>query len=225
MFWFLNSNITMEDIILRIFAVVIIILLILPLHEYAHGWVANKLGDPTAKYSGRMTLNPAFHIDPLGSIGILLFGFGWAKPVPIDPRYFKNPKRDMAITALAGPVSNILAAIVGGLLINLIFLFNSSISQSLLYGLVIFFQYYISINIGLAVFNMIPIPPLDGSKILAAFIPDRILYKFTQYQNIIILLLFVLIFIGFLSVPLTFAQMYVYKFVMWLTSLPFISFK
>lgn len=220
----MNPNITMYEVILRILAVVVIIFLVLPFHEYAHGWVAGKLGDPTPRYSGRMSLNPIVHMDPIGSIGILIFGFGWAKPVPIDPRYFKNPKRDMAITALAGPISNILAAIIGGFLINIIGLFKHSLPYFLFNAINTFFLYYIVINISLAIFNMLPIPPLDGSKVIAAFIPNRIIYKYMKYQNIIVIMLFLLLLIGLFDRPLSIMQFYLYNGIIWFTSLPFSFF-
>ena len=219
--WFLQSNLTFQEVLMRLLASVVIIFTVLPLHEYAHGWVAYKLGDNTAKYSGRLTLNPIEHIDPLGALGILLFGFGWAKPVPIDSRNFKNPKSGMALTALAGPASNLLAAVLGAILYHLIFLLKAYLPASILFGVMFFFQYYIIINIGLAIFNLIPIPPLDGSKILAAFLPDRIIYKFMQYQNIVSFILFGLIILGALSVPLAFLQGQVYKGIMWLVGLMF----
>lgn len=219
--WFLQSNLTFQEVLMRLLASVVIIFTVLPLHEYAHGWVAYKLGDNTAKYSGRLTLNPIEHIDPLGALGILLFGFGWAKPVPIDSRNFKNPKSGMALTALAGPASNLLAAVLGAILYHLIFLLKAYLPVSILFGVMFFFQYYIIINIGLAIFNLIPIPPLDGSKILAAFLPDRIIYKFMQYQNIVSFILFGLIILGALSVPLAFLQGQVYKGIMWLVGLMF----
>lgn len=219
--WFLQSNLTFQDILMRILACVIIIFVVLPLHEYAHGWIAYKLGDNTAKYSGRLTMNPIEHIDPLGALAILLFGFGWAKPVPVDPRNFKNPKVGMALTALAGPVSNLLAATFGAVVYQLVFLAKGNISMSLLMGIFTFLQYYILINIGLAVFNLIPIPPLDGSKILAAFLPDRIIYKYSKHQNVITMILFALIFLGVLSVPLSYLQYWMYSGIMWLVGLPF----
>lgn len=219
--WFLQSGLTFEEILMRLLASVVIIFIVLPLHEYAHGWVAYKLGDNTAKYEGRLTLNPIEHIDPLGALGILLFGFGWAKPVPIDSRNFKNPKSGMALTALAGPVSNLLAAVLGAILYHLIFLLKAYLSNDILFGVMFFFQYYIIINIGLAIFNLIPIPPLDGSKILAAFLPDRIIYKFTRHQNIISFILFCLIILGALSMPLAFLQGQIYKGIMWLVGLMF----
>ena len=107
MLWFLKPGVTLSYVIMRLLSILLIIFLILPLHEFAHGYVANKLGDKTSKHSGRLTLNPLYHIDPIGVLVMFLFGFGWAKPVPIDPRNFKNPKVGMALTAIAGPISNI----------------------------------------------------------------------------------------------------------------------
>ena len=219
--WFLQSGISFTDILMRILSVLVIIFLILPLHECAHGFIAYKLGDPTAKNSGRLTLDPIPSIDPIGALGILLFGFGWAKPVLVNPNNFKNPKRDMAITALAGPVSNILAAIIGGLLFNTVLLFHSSIPTQVLQLITIFFQYYILINIGLAVFNLIPLPPLDGSRIIAAFMSDKTMYNYYKYQNIIMIAVFILIFTGILSIPLSLAQSFLYKFIMNITAFPF----
>ncbi len=217
--WFLNPNITFQDVLMRILASVIIIFTVLPLHEYAHGWVAGKLGDKTAKYSGRLSMNPLDHVDPLGALGILLFGFGWAKPVPVDPRNFKNPKSGMAITAIAGPISNLLAAFVGAILLRLLVFTSGILPISIFIGAVTFFKYYITINIGIAVFNLIPLPPLDGSKILEAFLPDRIIYKYAQYQGIISLVLLALILLGVLSVPLSYLQYYIYNGMMYIVGL------
>ncbi len=217
--WFLNPNITFQDVLMRILASVIIIFTVLPLHEYAHGWVAGKLGDKTAKYSGRLSMNPLDHVDPLGALGILLFGFGWAKPVPVDPRNFKNPKSGMAITAIAGPISNLLAAFIGAILLRLLMLISGILPISIFVGAVTFFRYYIMINIGIAVFNLIPLPPLDGSKILEAFLPDRIIYKYAQYQGIISLVLLALILLGVLSVPLSYLQYYIYTGMMYIVGL------
>lgn len=219
--WFLQHNLSFSDILMRLLACVIIILVVLPLHEYAHGFVAYKLGDKTAKYSGRLTMNPLYHVDPIGALGIFLFGFGWAKPVPVDARNFKNPKSGMAITALAGPASNLLAALIGGFLINLVAHFALSWPLAILNATLIFLQYYISINIGLAVFNLIPIPPLDGSKILEAFLPDRIIYKYARYQNIFMLILLALIFLGILTGPLSYIQYWIYRGIINFTGLIF----
>ena len=135
-----------------------VLLFALVFHEFSHGWVANKLGDPTAKYSGRLTLNPMAHLDLFGSLMILFVGFGWAKPVPVDSRYLANPRTDMMKIAFAGPASNLLLAFISGTLIRLTG--NMGVLSSML---IMFAQ----INIMLAVFNMIPIPPLDGSQIFS----------------------------------------------------------
>ena len=135
-----------------------VLLFALVFHEFSHGWVANKLGDPTAKYSGRLTLNPMAHLDLFGSLMILFVGFGWAKPVPVDSRYLANPRTDMMKIAFAGPASNLLLAVIAGSLIRLTG--NMGVLTSML---IMFAQ----INIMLAVFNMIPIPPLDGSQIFS----------------------------------------------------------
>ena len=127
-------------------------------HEFSHGWVAYKLGDPTAKHQGRLTLNPIAHLDPFGSLMILFVGFGWAKPVPVDSRYLANPRVDMMKIAFAGPASNLLLALISGILIRMTGYMGPLTSM-----LILFTQ----INISLAVFNMIPIPPLDGSQIFS----------------------------------------------------------
>ena len=209
------------SVMMQILAVLFIIFCILPLHEFAHGWMAAKLGDNTAKYNGRLTLNPLASIDPIGSLAILLFGFGWAKPVPVNARNFRNPKRDMAITALAGPISNLLAALVGAILFNVVKVNQMSIPAVLLPWLGFFFQYYIVINVMLAVFNLIPLPPLDGSRIIGAFLSDRMLFKYYQNQRTIMLVLFVLLFLGVLDIPLSFLQHWVQTGIEWLAALPF----
>jgi Zn-dependent protease len=135
-----------------------VLLFALVFHEFSHGWVAYKLGDPTAKHQGRLTLNPIAHLDPFGSLMILFVGFGWAKPVPVDSRYLANPRVDMMKIAFAGPASNLLLALISGILIRITEYMGPLTSM-----LILFTQ----INISLAVFNMIPIPPLDGSQIFS----------------------------------------------------------
>lgn len=214
---FSGGTVSIPGIVMQILAVLFVIFCILPVHEYAHGKIALKLGDPTAKNMGRLTLNPIASIDPMGALFILLFGFGWAKPVPVDPRYFKNPKRDMALVALAGPVSNLLVALIGAIVYNIVLVVFPTVPAFI--GM--FFLYYIVINISLATFNLIPVPPLDGSKILAAFLPDRMLYRFYRYQNMFMLVIFLLLFSGVLSYPLSIFRSAVYEGVMWLADLPF----
>ena len=150
-------------------------------HEFSHAWVANKLGDPTARYSGRLTLNPLAHLDPFGSLMILFVGFGWAKPVPVDSRYLANPRVDMMKIAFAGPAANLLLAFVGGTIIR-----TGLVSDSITLMILLFTQ----INIMLAVFNMIPIPPLDGSQIFSSIMMRRypeLVYKLQMYGPQILL--------------------------------------
>ena len=150
-------------------------------HEFSHAWVANKLGDPTARYSGRLTLNPLAHLDPFGSLMILFVGFGWAKPVPVDSRYLANPRVDMMKIAIAGPAANLLLAFVGGTIIR-----TGLVSGSFTLMLLLFTQ----INIMLAVFNMIPIPPLDGSQIFSGIMSRKnpeLVYKLQMYGPQILL--------------------------------------
>ena len=149
----------------------IIILLIpalvfsLSFHEFAHAWMAYRLGDNTAARLGRLTLNPISHLDPVGSLALLLMGFGWAKPVPVDPRYLENPKQDMVKVAAAGPISNIILAVVAALALRLLFS-TDLLTNNIKTFLIIFMQ----INITLAVFNLLPVSPLDGSQILTPFL-------------------------------------------------------
>lgn len=215
---FSGGAVSLGDIVSQILATVFIIFCILPLHECAHGWVAYRLGDSTAKNSGRLTMNPVASIDPVGSLFLLLFGFGWAKPVPIDSRYFKNPRRDTALTALAGPLANFLAAWVGGVVYFGIFIASRGLMPAFVQT---FFWAYITINVALAVFNLIPLPPLDGSKILGAFLPARALYTFYRYQNVIVGVVFFVLFFGFLSGPINFLNKALLSGVLWLSELPF----
>lgn len=230
-----SQNFNIISVIIYILSVLIVIFLVNPLHECAHGFVAAKLGDNTAKHQGRLTLNPIAHIDYMGALLMLLVGFGWAKPVPVNARNFKNPKAGMAVTALAGPVSNLLAAIVFGLCYNGIITILAATDSISVIGttvfisndlafmeyILMFFQFLIFINISLAVFNLIPIPPLDGSKILMAFLPDRIIYKLYQYQMYFSFALFILIMMGGMSKILLPLQYLFYNGINWLTSLPF----
>ncbi len=186
-----------------------IVLLALSLHETAHGYVASRLGDPTARSLGRLTLNPAKHIDPIGFMCMALFGFGWAKPVPVNTRYFKKPKRDMALTAAAGPISNILLALVFAVLLRVeIELAPRLVQGQLTYNIFnwvnIFLYLGVSLNITLAVFNLIPIPPFDGSRIFLTMLPSNLYFKVMKYEQYIYIALLVLLFFGVLDRPIDF---------------------
>lgn len=216
-------------LVITLLASLTIIFLILPLHELAHGFIAYKLGDPTAKLKGRLTFNPLAHIDPIGSALLVFFGFGWAKAVPVNLFYLKKPKRDMAIVALAGPLSNILAALVGGLLCNtfvFIALKNYDFFGSFpaTNHIIYFFSYYISVNIVLAVFNLIPFPPLDGSRILSAFLPDGMYIKFLQYERYFFIALIVLMSTSAFDYIIDVPTGAIYDFIVWVTGLPFEPF-
>ena len=203
----------------QVISILFVILCILPLHELAHAWVANKLGDPTAKLEGRLTFNPLASVDPMGALALLLFGFGWAKPVPVDSRYFRKPKRDMAITALAGPVSNLLAAFVGAVLVAVMEAFSPYNSfTNFVYNVL---WYYVVVNISLAVFNLIPMPPLDGSRIVGAFLSDRALSTYYRYQNVFVMIMFLLLLSGAMSGPLYTVQSFFYRIIMSLAEAPF----
>ena len=186
-------------------------LICITLHELSHGFIAYKLGDPTAKMMGRLTLNPIKHIDIMGLIMMVAFKFGWAKPVPVDMRYFKNPKRGMAVTALAGPLSNIVIAcfflFVYGLIYIPLMLKGTQFCESLLD--MVYITAYLSV--ALAVFNCIPIPPLDGSKVLFSLMSDKAYLKLMRYERYGMILLLVLVATHILGDPLQTATVFVFE--------------
>jgi len=188
---------------------ILVLMTALPIHECAHAWVASKLGDNTARNQGRITLNPMKHLEIFGSILMVFVGFGWAKPVSINPRNFKNPKMGMAISSLAGPVSNLLLAyilmivyrVIGG---TMDCYTNSPALIKILYIMIF-------LNIGLAIFNLLPIPPLDGSRIATLFLSQRTYFKIMQYEKYIFIGLIVIMYLGILSGPIVFLQNILYK--------------
>ncbi|PIR52910.1 site-2 protease family protein [Candidatus Peregrinibacteria bacterium CG10_big_fil_rev_8_21_14_0_10_49_10] len=185
---------------------IISVLIALSVHEWAHGFVAYKLGDATAKMEGRLTLNPIAHLDPIGTLLFILVGFGWGKPVPVDPRYFKNVKRDTALVSIAGPISNLLMALfafgvlllverqaVMGMASAMVVHGGSSVFTQLTSELMIDFLH---INLVLMAFNLLPIAPLDGSKILRAFIPLKYEYRYEDFMQQGPKILLILILLG-----------------------------
>ncbi len=165
-------------------------LIALTVHEYCHGYAAYRLGDDTAKNYGRLTLNPIKHLDPIGTICLVLFHFGWAKPVPINPRNFKNPKRDFAITASAGPISNLILGFFSAFVYLLVFALVKDIafeSKSFAYYAILntinFLYAFHVINIGLGLFNLLPIPPFDGSRLLNVILPTEVYFKIMRHER------------------------------------------
>jgi len=206
-----------------------VILIALSVHEVSHGFIAYKLGDPTARNMGRLTLNPIKHLDPIGALCMLIAGFGWAKPVPINTRYFKKPRRDMALSALAGPMSNFLLAFIG-VILEAVFakIFTSAppTSERMLYVYqitLLFFNMFISLNIGLGLFNLIPCPPLDGSRIFYVFLPPKYYFGVMKYERYISLAIFVALYAGILTIPLGYARNFIISGMRWLVGLiPFL---
>lgn len=194
----LNFNIDIKYYVLSAIAA----LVALTVHEFSHGFAASKMGDNTAKMLGRLTFNPLKHLDIFGTISMVLFGFGWAKPVPVNARNFKNPKKGFALTALAGPLANLILgfifagiyllyhALLGGVAFEEGFLLN--LAQTVSDFLWIFF----TLNIGLALFNLIPVPPLDGSRILHVVLPERLYFKLMQHERKIYLFMIIWLLAG-----------------------------
>ena len=161
----------------------VVVLMAISAHEMAHGFVAYKLGDPTAKSMGRLSLNPLKHLDPVGAICMLVFGFGWAKPVIINPYYFKKPKRDTALVSLGGPLANFILAFLAIVIFKILIVAEVPLNW-FTNIIATFLSSFISLNIGLGVFNLIPIPPLDGSKIFLPLLPGRLYYDIMRYEHL-----------------------------------------
>ncbi len=173
-------------------------------HELAHGWVAYRMGDPTAKSLGRLSLNPLKHLDPIGTIAFFFIKFGWAKPVPVNPAYFKNPKKDMLWVALAGPATNLGLAIISAVVTKFIWTLASMLpystaAEAILVPLNAMLIASVWINLVLCIFNFLPIPPLDGSRILSGLLPDNLARSYLQVERYGFIIILVLAFSGVLS--------------------------
>lgn len=215
----LSGNMGFAEIIIYLLSGIAVIFITLPIHEFAHGFAAVKLGDNTPRWQGRLTLNPFAHIDYIGALCILLFNFGWAKPVQVNHYNFRNPKRDMAITAFAGPLANIVLALISYFAFyGLTFLSNS---VEFLFYVAIFFLYVAQLNIHLAVFNLLPIPPLDGSRLLSAFLPNKYYYALMRYERYIFWGVIALLWLGVLSGPLDAISSVIARGLEFIASLPF----
>ena len=201
--WLISNigHVSFAQLIFRLFAYAILVFAVLPLHEFAHAFAAHLMGDDTAKWNGRLTLNPLKHLDPLGALMLVFVGVGYAKPVPVNPFNFRNRKRDMALTALAGPASNLLMAVVAVALFRVCSLIITDM-QVLTYFWLVLIVVIARVSIGLAVFNLLPIPPLDGSRIFGLFLPERWTYTVERYSRQIALVVMVLLLVGVLNTPL-----------------------
>ena len=199
----------LSDLLLMLLSMPVM-LMALSVHESAHGYAAYKLGDPTARNLGRITLNPVKHFDLFGFLSMLVFHIGWAKPVPINTRYFKKPKRDMALTGVAGPISNLLLALVFALAMKLFYfaIAHARFSNETVFMMAVYFRtflyYGIYLNIALAVFNLIPVPPMDGSRLLFAVLPSRLYFKIMRYEQYIYIAVIILLALGVLSPVINF---------------------
>jgi Zn-dependent protease len=194
-----------RDIFISLLMTLPAILIALTFHEAAHGFVAYKMGDRTAYNLGRVTLNPIKHLDPMGFLWMLIFGYGWAKPVPINARNFRNPKKGMALTAIAGPLTNLILGVISSVILA-VMIFYSSLNYSVLlqnatlYAIInsatLFFEYMAFLNFMLMAYNLIPIPPFDGSRFFGYFLPSKIYWKIMQYEQYTLIIIVALSFIS-----------------------------
>ena len=191
-----NGSLSVAEKLLYILVIAFCVLLSLSVHELCHGLAAYLMWDKTAKNSGRLSLNPMHHLDPIGAICLFLFGFGWARPVPVNPWNFKHKKGGMVLTALGGPIANFLLAFVAQIGVVLLggmrFASENMAYQVASVGYMICY-YLAQVNLGLGLFNLIPIPPLDGSKVLSAVLPQRLYFKLMEYERYGFIVLLILI--------------------------------
>lgn len=207
----------MNETILDYLIKALVLFTAVPVHECAHAWVAEKMGDDTGRKQGRITLNPFAHLTLWGSLMMILVGFGWGKPVMVDSRNFKNPKKGMVLTSLAGPASNFIMAFLSMIVYKVLAFLSFAKDSSTLDMLATVFVYITLINISLAVFNFLPIPPLDGSKIFNAILPEKWYFTIMKYENFIFIALIILVYSGLLDTPLSFLQGKVIDVMLFLT--------
>ena len=195
----LFSGVSIQVILARI----IVLMTAIPVHEYAHAWAAERMGDPTARYRKRLSLNPLDHIDPIGALMILFIGIGFAKPVPINALNFRDQRKGIIVTSLAGPVSNIFMALAALIFYKLLRIAIFLFGWSVLGGFLQVLGFMVGINLTLAVFNLLPIPPLDGWHALSQVLPRSVYWKIAPYEHQILWIVLILVFMGFFTGPIS----------------------
>ena len=205
------------EAVIRYLTMAVVAVTALPAHELAHGLAADRLGDHTAREQGRLTLNPFAHLDLFGTLALFLFGFGWAKPIPVNSGHFKKPARDLALTALAGPFANLLLGLFTMVVFKVyVFYGDMNSTSGLMFGQVIYTILWT--NLTLSVFNLLPVPPLDGSKILDAVLPFSIRMKIKKAEKFFYVALILLLYLGFLQIPLNFLSNLLFSGLNWATA-------